>query len=116
MLVALAWGPRWLAREGRAPQAAPAPHPSWERIVGTYRSSDPWIPAPPGVICRRGRLLMTAPWLEPDGELDLVLLPDGRFRVGARKWLPDRLSFDTMIDGQATRAVYDRAPFYRTFT
>ena len=114
-VVALAWGPRWFTREGRAPRAAPAPDPSWERIVGTYRSADPWLPVF-RVICRRGRLLLTAPWLEPDDELDLVPLPDGRFRVGTREWLPDRLSFDTVIEGRARRAVYDGAPFYRTFT
>jgi hypothetical protein len=114
-VVALFYGPCWLAREGRAPHAAPAPDPSWTRLVGTYRSSDPWIPVL-RVICRRGRLLVTAPWLEPVDELDLVPLPDRRFRVGAREWLPDRLAFDTVIDGRATRAVYDGTPFYRTFT
>jgi hypothetical protein len=31
-------------------------------------------------------------------------------------WSPDRVRFDTPIDGKATRAIFDAAPFYRTFT
>ena len=114
-VVALSFGPAWLGREGRAPQAAPAPDPSWARLTGTYRSYDPWNPVF-RVVSRRGRLLMVAPWLSPDDELELVPLSGGGFRVGAPGWLPDRLSFDTVIDGHATRAVYDGLPFYRTFT
>ena len=59
---------------------------------------------------------MVAPWLYPADELELAPLPGGGFRVGSPEWLPDRLSFDTAIDGHATRAVYDGLPFYRTFT
>jgi len=59
---------------------------------------------------------MAAPWLYPGDELELVPLPEGRFRVGAADWLPDRLWFDTVIDDRAIRAVYNGAPFYRTFT
>ena len=114
-VVALSFGPGWLVREGRAPQAAAAPDPSWARLTGTFRSHDPWNPVF-RVVSRRGRLLMVAPWLYPDDELDLVPLSGGGFRVGAPEWLPDRLSFDTVIDGHATRAVYDGLPFYRTFT
>lgn len=114
-VVALSCGPSWFAREGRAPLAAPAPDPSWARLTGTYRSYDPWAPVF-SVICRRNRLLMVAPWLYPADELELVPLSGGDFRVGAPSWLPDRLSFDTVIDGRATRAVYDGLPFYRTFT
>ena len=46
----------------------------------------------------------------------LVPLPEGRFRVGAEEWSPRRIRFDTIIDGTATRAVLDGAPYYRTFT
>ncbi len=114
-VVAVSFGSEWFAREGRAPHAAPAPDPSWDQLTGTYRSYDPWSPVF-RVISRRGRLIMVAPWLYPADELDLVPLPGGGFRVGAPEWLPDRLTFDTVIDGHATRAVYDGTPFYRTFT
>ncbi len=114
-VVALSFGAEWFAREGRAPPAAPAPDPSWDELTGTYRSHDPWNPVF-RVISRRGRLFMVAPWLYPADELELAPLPGGGFRVGSPEWLPDRLSFDTVIDGHATRAVYDGLPFYRTFT
>ena len=114
-VVALSFGPDWYGRAGYAPPRAPVADPSWARLAGTYRSYNPWTPVF-RVFCRRGRLLMVAPWLYPSDELELVPLPDGRFRVGAAEWLPDRVSFDTVIDGRAVRAVYDGAPFYRTFT
>jgi hypothetical protein len=114
-VVALSFGPQWFAREGRTPHAAPAPDPSWEQLTGAYRSHDPWNPVF-RVISRRGRLLMVAPWLYPADEMDLVPLPGGGFRVGVPEWLPDRLTFGTVIDGHATRAVYDGTPFYHTFT
>jgi CubicO group peptidase (beta-lactamase class C family) len=114
-VVALSYGPDWFARQGHAPPPAPAADPAWSQLVGTYRSHNPWTPAF-RVVSRRGRLLMIAPWLYPSDELDLVPLPDGAFRVGAPDWLPDRLRFDTLIDARTRRAVYDGAPFFRTFT
>ena len=114
-VVALSFGPDWLARAGHVASPAPAADPSWAPLAGTYRSYNPWSPVF-RVFCRRGRLCMVAPWLYPSDELELVPLPDGRFRVGAAEWLSSRISFDTVIDGRAIRAVYDGAPFYRTFT
>jgi D-alanyl-D-alanine carboxypeptidase len=114
-VVGFSYGPWWFPREGCAPQVVSEPDPSSARLIGTYRSGDPWAPVL-RVISRRGRLLLVAPWLSPVDELDLVPLPGGGFRVGTPEWLPDRLAFDTVIDGRATRAVYDGLPFYRTFT
>jgi D-alanyl-D-alanine carboxypeptidase len=114
-VVALSFGPDWFARAGRSAPPAPVVDPSWTPLAGAYRSYNPWSPVF-RVFCRRGRLWMVAPWLYPSDELELVPLADGRFRVGAAEWLPSRISFDTVIDGRAIRAVYDGAPFYRTFT
>ncbi len=114
-VVALSFGPDWFARAGHSAPPAPLGDPSWTPLAGTYRSYNPWSPVF-RVFCRRGRLWMVAPWLYPSDELELVPLPGGRFRVGAAAWLPSRISFDTVIDGRAIRAVYDGAPFYRTFT
>jgi hypothetical protein len=36
--------------------------------------------------------------------------------VGAEDWSTGRIRFDTVIEGTATRAVLDGAPYYRTFT
>ena len=114
-VVALSSGPDWYARTGHTASPAPVADPAWARLVGTYRSYNPWSPVF-RVFSRRGRLLMAAPWLYPSDELELVPLPEGGFRVGAADWLPSRISFDTVVDGRAIRAVCDGAPFYRTFT
>jgi D-alanyl-D-alanine carboxypeptidase len=114
-VVALSYGPDWFVRAGHAPPPAPVADPAWSQLTGTYRSYNPWCPVF-RVLERRGRLLMVASWLYPSDELELVPLSDGTFRVGAPDWLPDRLSFDTPLDGLTRRAVYDGAPFYRTFT
>src|SRR6266508_1958565 len=43
--------------------------------------------------------------------------PVARWPVpGAEEWSPRRIRFDTVIEGMATRAVLDGAPYYRTFT
>jgi len=49
-----------------------------------------------------------------EGERPLTPIGDGDFRVG-EDWSPDRVRFDAVVDGRATRAVLDAAPFYRTF-
>jgi hypothetical protein len=43
-------------------------------------------------------------------------LTGGDFRVGERGWSPERLRFDTIIDGLAQRALLSGAPYTRTFT
>jgi hypothetical protein len=43
-------------------------------------------------------------------------LDDGRFRVGKQPWAPERLRFDTVIDGRAQRAWLSGAAYHRTFT
>jgi len=85
-------------------------------FVGHYRSHDPWA-SHVRVFLRDGE-----PWLQDPAhdelryhERPLRALPDGSFRVG-ESWSPDRIRFDTVIDGRATRAVYDCSPMYRTLT
>jgi hypothetical protein len=43
-------------------------------------------------------------------------LAGGEFRVGGRDWSPERLRFDTLIDGAAQRALLSGAAYSRTFT
>ncbi|MEX0743421.1 MAG: serine hydrolase domain-containing protein, partial [Actinomycetota bacterium] len=88
----------------------------WGAVVGHYRSHDPWA-SHIRVFLRDGE-----PWLQDPAhdevryhERPLRALPDGSFRVG-EPWSPDRIRFETVIDGRATKAVYDCAPMYRTFT
>jgi len=99
-------------REGSDRSAAPRPLPGeWEPFVGHYRSYNPWN-ASLRIVPRDGALVCVVPW-EPEDQ-ELVALDDGSFRVGAEEWRPTRIRFDTVIDGVATRALYDRAPLYRS--
>lgn len=114
---ALDHGPDRYVRSGRVRRPGPrAVASEWQAFVGHYRSHDPWA-SNVRVFVRGGAL-----WLQDVAhdamrhhERALDPLPDGSFRVG-EGWSPDRVRFDTVIDGRATRAVYDCAPFYRTFT
>jgi CubicO group peptidase (beta-lactamase class C family) len=120
------------AAEGRDPsvepvEAAPAddddddvPSPSLEPtpeqavVVGTYRSHDPWEPVF-HVEARGGELWLLLP-SEPDGfEAEQVLVPmaGGWWRVGDDRLGPERLRFDTIIDGRARRAWLSGWPSYR---
>ena len=107
-------GPDRYVREGGAPTArVPA---DVEPFVGHYRTHDPWQ-ANIRVFVRDAAL-----WLQDNSsdevryhERHLEPLEGGTFRVG-ESWSPDRIRFDSVIDGRATRAIYDGAPMYRMFT
>ncbi len=108
------WGPRWLRHdryEGPATFELPA---AWSTFVGRYRSWNPWAPSF-DVFLRGGRLWLgfVGDALDWGGDLPLDELADGTFRVG-EGWSPDRVRFDTVIDGWARRAVLDTAPYYRS--
>jgi D-alanyl-D-alanine carboxypeptidase len=111
-------GPDVYAKTGSAASTAarPAARAEWLPFVGHYRSWSAWL-SDVRVFERAGVLVMSAPWLEaPAGELELVPLDGATFRVGAEEWLPDRLRFDAVVDGRATRVWFNQAPLYRTFT
>jgi hypothetical protein len=109
-------GPAWYAGERFEGSRAVSPRPEWRPFVGHYRA---WNAMNPDlrVLERKGKLLLSSPSLEaPAGELELVPLGGALFRVGADEWRPDRLEFDAIVDGHATRVVYDQAHLYRAFT
>ena len=108
-------GPDRLVLEG-ADVPEPEPYPSaWEAYPGVYRSNNPWIPVM-RIVLRAGRLvkLCTSSW-EDDVELPLLPLPGGSFRVGEEPWHPDRMRFEDLADGRATRLVYDGGSWFRSF-
>jgi hypothetical protein len=49
-------------------------------------------------------------------DLELVAVGDGSFRVGVEEWRPDRVRFDVIVEGRATRARFNESPSYRSFT
>ena len=60
---------------------------------------------------------MGTDWLNGSERFPLVPIDDvDVFRVGDVEWSPERLRFDTVIDGLAQRASYSGTPYYRAFT
>ena len=83
-------------------------------LAGTYRSHDPWVPVF-RVEARGDDLWLVFP-SAPDGfEDEQVLVPmaAGWWRVGADRLGPERLRFDTIIDGRARRAWLSGWDHYR---
>jgi hypothetical protein len=64
-------------------------------------------------VLRGAELLLIFPWGD---EHRLVPLDDGRFRVGEADVEPERLTFDTVVEGRAYCARLSGNPYYRFFT
>ncbi len=114
-VVAASHGSTWFDRDGFEPLPAPPHPPEWEAFPGVYRSNDPWMPVL-RIALRHGELvrLATDSWEDPS-EAPLVRLPDGSFRVGREAWIPDRITFAGIVEGRATRAIFDAGAWYRSF-
>lgn len=100
--------------DAHEPAVRTEPTPEQAVVVGTFRSHDPWEPVF-RVEARNGELWLTFP-SEPDGfEDEQILLPmaGGWWRVGADRLGPERMRFDTVIDGRARRAWLSGWPSYR---
>jgi D-alanyl-D-alanine carboxypeptidase len=87
------------------------PHPpEWDAYPGLYRSHNPWLAVVRITLCR-GQLAAE----QPDyGHLPLAPHPTGGFAwttpVGP---LPERFTFDTVVDGRAQRLDWSGCPLYR---
>jgi CubicO group peptidase (beta-lactamase class C family) len=96
-----------LTDDGSAP-------PEWAPLIGHYRAFNPWL-SNFRVAAQGGKLVMGT-----DGGLSerhpLAALDRGEFRVGEPSWSPERLRFDSVIDGAAQRAFLSGAAYHRTFT
>jgi len=103
-------GPRLFLKEGGKGRSREAS--GWEVYRGHYRSYSPWE-TNFRVLSRGGKLLLIHPAGE---EEELVELGGGLFRVGSDPRSPERMEFDTLIDGRATRAVFSGTPYYRVPT
>ena len=96
-----------LTDDGSAP-------PEWAPLIGHYRSFNPWL-SNFRVAAVDGKLVMGT----DDGYSErhpLTPLDDGELRVGEPSWSPERLRFDSLIDGAAQRAFLSGAAYHRTFT
>lgn len=108
-----AWhGAGWYPAEGVAFPPAPDVPAEWQAYAGHYRSFNPWE-SNFRVLLRRGKLLLA--WPEGDEE-PLVAAGPATFRVGEEPWLPERLRFGPIVDGQAWGADLSGGQYSRAFT
>jgi CubicO group peptidase (beta-lactamase class C family) len=108
----VSYGPQWFAGPGyQGPMQFETP-PEWWAYTGHYRSHNPWA-TNFRVFIRKDQLILC----EPSGDEEiLVPLSDGCFRIGEDDYIPERLTFDQVVNGQALRAERSGCPYYRFFT
>jgi CubicO group peptidase (beta-lactamase class C family) len=107
-------GPDWLVNNHYdGPTTFDYP-PEWLAYPGRYRAHNPWLPIFV-VVLRKGQLwqIMPAGADGFDDEQPLTPLPDGSFRVGQDERGPERIRFDTIVDGHAVRANLSGGDYYR---
>jgi hypothetical protein len=105
-------GPDWYTRD-----CYPGPtnfdYPGeWERYAGHYRSHNPWYPNF-RVVLRKGALVLIS--LNGD-EAPMGPLNNSVFRVGKDEQSPERIRFDTVLNGRALHARLSCCDYYRTST
>jgi CubicO group peptidase (beta-lactamase class C family) len=96
-----------LTDDGSAP-------PEWAPVIGHYRSFNPWL-SNFRVAAQDGKLLLGTDD-DSSERHPLTPLDGGELRVGEPSWSPERLRFDSVIDGAAQRAFLSGAAYHRTFT
>ncbi len=79
----------------------------WEGYVGHYSNDSPWY-GDIRVVLRKGQLYL-------NGSQRMTPRPDGRFGSSDPEQ-PDRMGFETIIDGRAMRLNYSGIIFRRIFT
>jgi len=106
------YGPDWYINDRyTGPTTFDYPQ-EWEAYIGHYRCYNPWYSSF-RVLLRKGTLVLI--W--PGGkEEPMAPLGNGVFRIGKEEQSPERIRFDTVLDGQALRAQLSCCDYYRTFT
>jgi D-alanyl-D-alanine carboxypeptidase len=111
-VVEVSYGPHWFTNQNYdGPKTFEIP-PEWQGYAGHYRSHNPWE-TNFRVFTRKGQLLLSL----PSGEEEILLpLNENCFRIGEEEYIPERMVFDQIVEGQALRAVKSGCPYYRFFT
>lgn len=102
-------GPDWYTHSRYEGNREHAVFHGWGAYPGYYRTQHPywnnfWI------VLRKGNLVLVHPFA---GEQLLVPLETGEFRVGDNPYSPERVSFDTVVDGMALRLRYSGCDYFR---
>ncbi len=105
-------GPYWYVNDNYSgPTDFPYPN-QWNAYLGHYRSHNPWM-QDFRVFVRKGELqsISLGTWRRP-----MTALPDGSFRLDVEDYSPERVRFDTIVDGKALRVSISGADYYRVDT
>ncbi|MFZ2030896.1 MAG: serine hydrolase [Vitreimonas sp.] len=96
----------YLAGAGRTYK--PAASAELRALAGRYDNDDPWY-GPITVVARDGKL-----WA---GNTDVITpLSNGLWRFGDEDWSPERVRFDSVINGRPMRLIFSGNPFVRRFS
>jgi D-alanyl-D-alanine carboxypeptidase len=105
-------GSAWYVHERHAGRATCQCPEQWPAYTGHYRSHNPWF-SNFRIVLRKGTLLLSTSWGD---EQTLTAMGGGLFRIGDDARSPERIRFDTLLDGRAIRANLSGCDYYRTFT
>jgi CubicO group peptidase (beta-lactamase class C family) len=97
----------WVSQDYSGPKSFEHPK-EWAAYTGHFRADSPWYGSMRLVI-RKGQLMI-------DGEQSLVPVEANVFRPPGDGGDADRLVFDMLVHGQATRLNFSGIEFFRTFT
>jgi D-alanyl-D-alanine carboxypeptidase len=104
------YGPDWYTND-RYTGPTTFDHPqAWDAYPGSYRSHNPELGGF-RIVLRKG---VPALIHASGGEEPMEFLGGTRFRVGEDSRSPERISFDTIVDGRALRAILSCGNYYRT--
>ncbi|MCP5105036.1 MAG: serine hydrolase, partial [bacterium] len=115
-IVEVSHGEDWYTNTGYAgPRVFKYPK-RWNAYAGHYRTQNPWL-SNFRILVRKGKLYLVTSAGPESGEGEIVLNEvkrgkRGIFKIG-RGGMPERIKFDTIVEGRALRANYSGVDFYR---
>jgi hypothetical protein len=86
----------------------PAASAELRALAGRYDNDDPWY-GPIRIVARDGKLL-------GDNVAALTPLGNGLWRFGDEEWSPERVRFDSVVNGRPMRLTFSGIPFERRFS
>jgi hypothetical protein len=103
-------GPRWYTNQRYTGPTTFDHPPTWDTYSGHYRSHNPEL-SDFRIVLRKGELTL----IHASGDEEpLVSLGGTVFRVGEDTRSPERIRFDTIVDGRALRADLSCGIYYRS--
>jgi CubicO group peptidase (beta-lactamase class C family) len=114
-VIGVSRGAQWFAKVNSCEQTAVDSSQSYAAYVGHFANVGPEGPAA-RVFVREGRLWVLMSLNEFGAPLLLEPLGEGLFRMGEETYSPERVRFDTIMDGVATRMMFSGVPLYRRET